>query len=57
MKIIRAHDRSLVLGFVHTSLTTAPASDYINPAWTTTVDMDYAGLVPSNIVRIGNGDR
>ncbi|THU94834.1 Oligoxyloglucan reducing end-specific cellobiohydrolase [Dendrothele bispora CBS 962.96] len=40
-------------GFVHTSLTTPPAHDYLNPEWSTTVDMDFAGNKPTNIVRIG----
>ncbi|KAK7463773.1 hypothetical protein VKT23_005712 [Stygiomarasmius scandens] len=43
-------------GFAHTSLTTAPASSYLNPKWSTTVDLDFAGNKPSNVVRIGNGD-
>ncbi|KAF8912846.1 hypothetical protein CPB84DRAFT_1700334 [Gymnopilus junonius] len=43
-------------GFQHLSLTKAPATGFVNPTWTTTVDLDYAGKVPTNIVRIGNGD-
>lgn len=41
-------------GFMHTSLTTAPANWFTNPSWATTVDLDYAGNKPTNIVRIGN---
>ncbi|KAI0078942.1 Oligoxyloglucan reducing end-specific cellobiohydrolase [Panus rudis PR-1116 ss-1] len=43
-------------GFVHTSLTSPPKSSFQNPTWSTTVDVDYAGNKPTNIVRLGNGD-
>ncbi|KAI5117689.1 hypothetical protein M0805_003479 [Coniferiporia weirii] len=43
-------------GFVHNSLTTPPSTGFTNPTWSTTVDLDYAGNDPTNIVRIGNGD-
>ncbi|KAG5638389.1 hypothetical protein H0H81_000285 [Sphagnurus paluster] len=43
-------------GFSHTSLGTAPKTGYTNPTWSTTVDIDFAGLKPATIVRIGNGD-
>ncbi|KAF8203099.1 hypothetical protein BJ912DRAFT_842191 [Pholiota molesta] len=42
-------------GFVHTSLTVAPTTGFINPTWATTADVDFAGNVPTNIVRIGTG--
>lgn len=41
-------------GFVHTSLTTAPSTEFETPNWATTPDIDYAGNEPTNIVRIGN---
>ncbi|OCH96472.1 Oligoxyloglucan reducing end-specific cellobiohydrolase [Obba rivulosa] len=43
-------------GFVHYDLNTPPATMFTNPTWSTTVDLDYAGNDPTNIVRIGNGD-
>ncbi|EMD41812.1 glycoside hydrolase family 74 protein [Gelatoporia subvermispora B] len=43
-------------GFVHYDLDTPPANMFQNPTWSTTVDLDYAGNDPTNIVRIGNGD-
>ncbi|KAH8102601.1 hypothetical protein BXZ70DRAFT_1059179 [Cristinia sonorae] len=43
-------------GFVHTSLTTAPANEFSNPTWSSSVDVDFAGNKPTNIVRIGSGD-
>lgn len=44
------------IGFVHNDLTKAPSTSFTNPTWSTTVDLDYAGNSPKNIVRIGNGD-
>lgn len=44
-------------GFVHNSLTTAPLTSFTNPTWSTAVDVDFAGNKPTNIVRLGNGDR
>ena len=41
-------------GFVHNSLTSAPATPFTNPRWATALDLDYAGNKPTNIVRIGN---
>ncbi|KAI5780984.1 hypothetical protein EDC01DRAFT_262090 [Geopyxis carbonaria] len=41
-------------GFRHTSLTTAPTSEFLTPAYTTNSDLDYAGNVPKTVVRIGN---
>ncbi|KAG8932021.1 hypothetical protein FRC02_001774 [Tulasnella sp. 418] len=41
-------------GFAHTSLTSAPATPFINPQWATALDIDYAGNKPTNIVRIGS---
>lgn len=43
-------------GFVHDNLNTPRTTEYSNPTWTTTVDMDFAGNKPATIVRIGNGD-
>lgn len=43
-------------GFVHTSLTTAPENSFLGVAWSTTVDIDFAGQEPTNMVRIGNTD-
>ncbi|KIJ46121.1 carbohydrate-binding module family 1 protein [Sphaerobolus stellatus SS14] len=43
-------------GFVHNSLTTAPSTEFTNPTWSTTANIDFAGNQPSNIVRIGTGD-
>jgi xyloglucan-specific exo-beta-1,4-glucanase len=43
-------------GFSHSSLTTAPSTGFVNPTWPTTIDVDYAGNKPTNIVRIGTGD-
>lgn len=45
-----------ILGFVHQSLTTAPATHHTNPNWATSADIDFAGNNPSNVVRIGTGD-
>ncbi|TDL28306.1 Oligoxyloglucan reducing end-specific cellobiohydrolase [Rickenella mellea] len=42
-------------GFVHNSLTVAPATNFLNPSWSTTSDIDYAGNKPTNFVRIGSG--
>lgn len=44
-------------GFVHFDLLKAPtAAARFNPVWTTNVDLDFAGNVPSTIVRIGNSN-
>ncbi|KAJ7169606.1 hypothetical protein C8R46DRAFT_1217285 [Mycena filopes] len=43
-----------IQGFVHNSLTAPPSVVWTNPTWTTTADLDFAGLNPLNIVRIGN---
>ncbi|KAJ7630671.1 hypothetical protein FB45DRAFT_990628 [Roridomyces roridus] len=43
-------------GFFHASLTAPPAAEFMNPKWSTTADLDYAGNSPLNIVRIGTGD-
>jgi len=43
-------------GFVHNDVDVAPSAFFTNPTWSTTVDLDYAGNDPTNIVRIGNGD-
>ncbi|KAG6845973.1 hypothetical protein H0H87_011021 [Tephrocybe sp. NHM501043] len=44
-------------GFVHNSLTSPPSASFSNPTWATSADIDFAGLNPTNIVRIGTGDR
>ncbi|KAI5897742.1 glycoside hydrolase family 74 protein [Schizophyllum commune H4-8] len=41
-------------GFVHEDLDTAPSTRFQNPEWSTSVDIDYAGNVPTTIVRVGN---
>ncbi|KAG8701147.1 hypothetical protein FRC08_004255, partial [Ceratobasidium sp. 394] len=41
-------------GFAHTSLTTAPKTAFTNPHYSSTVDLDFAGNKPTNIVRVGN---
>lgn len=41
-------------GFVHDDLDTAPVTRFTNPEWSTSVDVDYAGNVPTTIVRVGN---
>ena len=43
------------VGFVHLDLNKAPQTSF-NPVWSTDVDLDFAGMVPSTIVRIGNGN-
>ncbi|KAJ6574830.1 Oligoxyloglucan reducing end-specific cellobiohydrolase [Mycena capillaripes] len=45
-----------IQGFVHNTLTQAPSVNWINPAWSTTADLDFAGNNPLSIVRIGTGD-
>jgi xyloglucan-specific exo-beta-1,4-glucanase len=42
-------------GFVHYDLDKAPTDSFNNPFWSTTTGIDYAGLKPKNIVRIGGG--
>jgi xyloglucan-specific exo-beta-1,4-glucanase len=39
-------------GFVHKSLTAAPAEDFQNPAFTSTGDIDFAGKKPNLFVRV-----
>ncbi|KAF5377695.1 hypothetical protein D9615_005239 [Tricholomella constricta] len=43
-------------GFTHTSLTAAPKAGFTNPTWATAADIDFAGLNPATVVRIGTGD-
>ncbi|KAH9486753.1 Xyloglucanase [Psilocybe cubensis] len=43
-------------GFAHVSLTSPPTTGFINPTWSTTADLDFAGNKPTTIVRIGTGD-
>lgn len=40
-------------GFVHYDLDKSPQTSFNNPFWSTTTGVDYAGLKPNNIVRIG----
>jgi len=42
-------------GFVHYDLDKAPTNSFVNPFWSTTTGIDFAGLKPKNIVRIGGG--
>lgn len=42
-----------ITGFVHKSLDVAPPDYFKNALWSTTCDLDYAGNVPTKIVRIG----
>lgn len=41
-------------GFYHSSLDVAPKQPFQTPTYGTTVDIDYAGNKPSNIVRSGD---
>ena len=43
-------------GFVHTDLDVGPKQAFQNPTYGSTLDIDYAGNKPSNIVRSGNHD-
>ncbi|KAH7413022.1 hypothetical protein BKA64DRAFT_740760 [Cadophora sp. MPI-SDFR-AT-0126] len=43
-----------VAGFVHKDLTVSPDDVFEDPFWTSTTALDYAGLVPQNILRIGD---
>ncbi|THG93951.1 hypothetical protein EW026_g7416 [Hermanssonia centrifuga] len=43
-------------GFVHTDLTKAPTTEFTNPTWSSSSDLDFAGNTPTMIVRIGTGD-
>ncbi|KDR85177.1 hypothetical protein GALMADRAFT_218258 [Galerina marginata CBS 339.88] len=43
-------------GFVHNNLNNPPATGFTNPTWPTSVDLDFAGNKPNNIVRVGSGD-
>jgi xyloglucan-specific exo-beta-1,4-glucanase len=43
-------------GFRHTSLDVSPNINYQNPAYSTTPDINYAGMQPSKIVRMGNSN-
>ena len=42
-----------ITGFVHQNLDVPPTMHFKNPVWPTTGDLDYAGNVPTKIVRIG----
>jgi len=41
-------------GFVHYNLNKSPEINFQNPTWVTTNSLDYAGLSPKNILRVGN---
>jgi xyloglucan-specific exo-beta-1,4-glucanase len=41
-------------GFVHYDLDKSPSNTFQNPYWSTTNALDYAGLRPKNVLRIGN---
>ncbi|KAF8861275.1 Oligoxyloglucan reducing end-specific cellobiohydrolase [Acephala macrosclerotiorum] len=41
-------------GFVHYDLDKAPENSFVDPFWSTTTALDYAGLSPKNVLRIGN---
>ncbi|TFK23176.1 CEL6 protein, partial [Coprinopsis marcescibilis] len=43
-------------GFVHLSLTDAPSEGFTNPKWSTSSDIDYAGIKSNIIARVGTGD-
>jgi xyloglucan-specific exo-beta-1,4-glucanase len=43
-------------GFRHTSLDVSPINSFQNPAYSTTADIDYAGMQSLKIVRIGNSN-
>ena len=40
-------------GFVHHNLNRPPADAFENPYWSTTNALDYAGLSPKNVLRVG----
>lgn len=44
-------------GFVHLNLSQAPTTEFTNPTWSTSADVDFAGNTPTQFVRIGTGDR
>ncbi|KAH6617978.1 hypothetical protein B0J18DRAFT_266383 [Chaetomium sp. MPI-SDFR-AT-0129] len=37
-----------------TDLGTSPQTPWMNPSWTSSTDVDYAGNKPANVVRVGN---
>ncbi|CZR61524.1 related to endoglucanase [Phialocephala subalpina] len=41
-------------GFVHYDLDKVPENSFVDPFWSTTTALDYAGLAPKNVLRIGN---
>jgi xyloglucan-specific exo-beta-1,4-glucanase len=43
-------------GFRHISLDISPINSFQNPFYSKTPDLDYAGMKPLNIVRIGNSN-
>jgi xyloglucan-specific exo-beta-1,4-glucanase len=45
-----------VAGFRHDDLLTAPSHFYLDPHYANTTGIDYAGLVPNYIVRVGPAD-
>ncbi|HRK21513.1 MAG TPA: xyloglucanase [Fimbriimonadaceae bacterium] len=46
-----------IAGFAHTDLNRSPSGGmWTNPLWNTTTDLDYAGLQPNLVVRVGYGN-
>ncbi|KAG4433317.1 hypothetical protein IFR05_011190 [Cadophora sp. M221] len=43
-----------VAGFVHKDLDVSPDDGFENPFWASTTALDFAGLAPKNILRIGD---
>lgn len=43
-----------VVGFVHKNVDVSPDNILTDPFWTSTTALDYAGLAPKNILRIGD---
>ncbi|RPA93776.1 Oligoxyloglucan reducing end-specific cellobiohydrolase [Choiromyces venosus 120613-1] len=43
-----------ITGYVHNNLDSAPTLGFTNPYWPTTLDLDYAGNKPANVVRVGS---
>lgn len=39
---------------MHSDLDKAPENSFVDPFWSTTTSLDYAGLTPKNVLRIGN---
>ena len=55
--ILAGYSYNSFAGFVHYNLSQAPdMAARFNPIWSTNVDLDFAGNVPSTFVRIGNSN-